>query len=71
MAEMKPKDATGCLLCVWGMLVVSPLWFVILHALLVASNAPVYAWCCFFAYMPAHILGVVLAYFVRTMQESK
>lgn len=50
----------GCLTCCWVLFVTGPMYLILLHAILVACEAPDYAWVLYWCYVPACIIGIIL-----------
>lgn len=68
-----PDQIGGCLLAIWHIGVVTPMWLVLLFAILhsLGDNVPVYAWVLYWAYVPATILGVCLASVVTLLRNAR
>lgn len=66
----KGKITLGCAACVWSFGVTSPMWLILLFALLAAREMPVWAWALYWAYVPAHLLGVLFVALARTIAEA-
>lgn len=59
----KSKALGGCFMALWQILLTAPLWFAVLYAILSNVDVPQWAWFCFYAYIPASLLGIVFAAF--------
>ncbi len=71
MAEQKEDPGTvGCSMALWGLFVLGPIWWYILYRLMVRTDASDFDWWLFYAYVPSHIVGIVLTQVYRVVKEK-
>lgn len=69
--KLSDKEASGCFLTAWTLFVTTPMWLMLLFAILSAlgESTPTYAWALYWCYAPANVLGVVLLGVTRVMAD--
>lgn len=71
---MAKDDATekgvGCLMVIWTLFVIGPMWFVLIYQLLAASDVQPWVWFLYWAYVPSHVLGQILAGILKLIKDE-
>lgn len=62
-SDPTPSQFTGCMAISWRLFVTTPMWLALLFALCRAAGdaLPTWAWVLYWCYVPASVLGVVVA----------
>lgn len=71
VSEKDQENYVGCAAVIWQLVVTSPMWLVLLFAMMSQKDMPVYAWVLYWAYVPAHVVGVLMAGLVRLLLAAK
>jgi hypothetical protein len=73
--DITPKQKTGLwltlLYSVVELVIVAPCWLGLLFGILYTISAPFWLWIIFFVYMPAFIVGKILAKLIKRIFESR
>ena len=65
------QQVAGCLLAVWSLIITSPMWLILLFMLMQANEMPNWSWVLYWAYVPCHLLGVIMVYASKVLINSK
>lgn len=60
---------TGCLACVWTLFVTTPMWLILLFAMMSANDMPASSWALYWCYVPAQVLGVIVLGIAKAVTE--
>jgi len=55
------KGAIGCVLGVWHLCVITPMWLFLIYQILEKIQPPVSTWVLFWCYVPACIVGSIFS----------
>lgn len=69
--DLEADEVVGCAGAVWSLVVTLSMWMILLFTILVEIEAPAYAWILFWMYLPAQIIGGVLAHTARVMAMKR
>ncbi len=59
--ESEAEQYAGCLLIAWSLFLTTPMWLVLLFALMQANDMPTWSWVLYWVYCPVAMIGVILA----------
>lgn len=63
------EHAGGCAIIVWSLFVLTPMWLLLLFALMQANEMPMWSWVLYFCYVPAHLIGVAIRAFLEVVKK--
>lgn len=70
MSDKDAKALLGCLPAAWGLFITGPIWWVTLYMILRQIQATDFMWFLFFAYVPATVLGLIVAALAAMASEA-
>ena len=65
LETMDNKTLVGCTFALWHILVVLSMWLALLFGILHTINAAMWLWCLYWCYVPAVVLGAIMAAVVQ------
>ncbi len=65
---VSPDDALGCGLSMWSLCVTSPMYLVLMFAILQMNSTPTWAWVLYWVYVPSVLIGSLLAGLFRALK---
>lgn len=68
--DVSNKDLGGCVVTIWALFVTTPIWLVLMFAMMQASDMPTWAWVLYWVYLPSTIFGSIVAGVVRQMSSD-
>ena len=69
LTKDESKALGGCLLTLYGVLVLGPAYLILMFAILMACDVPVWAWVLYWCYAPLYMLAFVLRLIVDNMAK--